>query len=85
MEGKIFVVNSETGKGEWLDKAKYFASKASAGVSAAVYGDIEPYEGIGFPGQPLVTGRAHHRELLRQNPHLAEVGGEGRVSRSRRT
>jgi hypothetical protein len=37
--------------------------------------DIEPYEGVGFEGKPVVTSRSHHRELLRQHG-VVEVGNE---------
>lgn len=37
--------------------------------------DIEPYQGIGFRGSPMVTSRSQHRELLRAHG-AQEVGSE---------
>lgn len=37
--------------------------------------DIEPYEGVGFDGSPMVTSRSQHRELLKQH-NVVEVGNE---------
>lgn len=37
--------------------------------------DIEPHEGIGFPGAPWITSRSQLRELLKQH-NAIEVGNE---------
>ena len=37
--------------------------------------DIEPYQGVGFPGSPMVTTRSQHRELLKRHNKI-EVGNE---------
>lgn len=43
--------------------------------SPFVMNDIEPYQGIGFQGSPMVTSRSQHRDLLRAHG-AHEVGSE---------
>ena len=46
--------------------------------------DIEPYQGVGFPGSPMVTTRSQHRELLKRHNKI-EVGNEMSTAMRERT
>jgi len=59
----------------WYDKLPVEEKK---GEGPAVFGDIDEHVGVGFPGMPMITSRSQRRELLRQNPHLVEAGGDCR-------
>lgn len=66
--------NHETGKVEWFDSLPV----AETGDSPAVWDDIEPHVGVGFPGQPVIRSRSHLRQLFRDNPNLVAMGSEGK-------
>lgn len=69
--GKIYA------RGRWWDRADYAAelAKERVGEGPAVYGDIKPYRGVAFKGQPMVNSRSQHRELIRSHGAV-EVGSE---------
>ena len=71
---KIFAPNPETGHYEWMEKEEYLLTKIPSNSSAAVWDDYD-YQGVGFPGNPRVTSRSQHRELLKRHS-CVEVGSE---------
>lgn len=82
---QIYAPNPHTGEYEWQDKDVYLGLMIPENTSAAVWDDYD-YQGVGFPGNPRVTSRSQHRELLKRH-NCVEVGTErpktgGRNARS---
>ena len=70
---QIFAKNKD-GKYEWMDKDAHKALCCSGNTSAAVWDDYD-YQGVAFPGNPRVTSRSQHRELLKRHG-CVEMGTE---------
>jgi hypothetical protein len=59
----------------WPDACMGHYRRHKENESGQIIKDIEPYKGVGIPGNPIIGGRKQHRDAMRAHG-LVELGNE---------